>query len=171
MTTVQEFYSNLRRPFNPNIVKWRVGSTNKDKTSGMALAYVDVRTVENRLDEVCGPAGWECNYNFDSSGKTVCNLGLLLPSVNEKMSSDIEKASLGFIWKADGAGDTDYEADKGALSDALKRAAVRFGVGRYLYYLPSPWVEIEQKGRSYLIKKSELSRLEELLRKHSERHK
>jgi hypothetical protein len=40
---------------------------------------------------------------------------------------------------------------KGMMSDALKRAAVRWGVGRYLYELKSPWVAIEARGRSFII--------------------
>ena len=36
-------------------------------------------------------------------------------------------------WRSDGAGDTAYEADKGAISDSTKRAAVSWGVGRHLY--------------------------------------
>jgi hypothetical protein len=53
-----------------------------------------------------------------------------------------------WIWKADGAGATDVEGEKGMLSDALKRAAVRWGVGRYLYEMNSPWVAIVQRGKS-----------------------
>jgi hypothetical protein len=72
-----------------------------------------------------------------------------------------------WLWKADGAGDTDVEAEKGALSDAFKRAAVRWGVGRYLYGLPSPWVEVEPAGRSVRIRKDEYSKLRQLLASHS----
>ena len=39
-----------------------------------------------------------------------------------------------WITKADGAGDTDIEGEKGGISDALKRAAVVWGIGRYLYH-------------------------------------
>jgi hypothetical protein len=56
-----------------------------------------------------------------------------------------------WIWKADGAGPSDMEADKGALSDAFKRAAVRFGIGRYLYDIKAPWVVLARKGNfSYI---------------------
>ncbi len=41
-----------------------------------------------------------------------------------------------WVTKSDGAGDTNIEAEKGGISDALKRAAQKFGIGRYLYYLP-----------------------------------
>ena len=139
----------LRAPFAPERVSWRVGSTNKDKTKGMALAYIDARDVQDRLDEVCGPGNWQCRYSHATDRKTVCEIGVCLDGQ--------------WVWKADGAGDTDVEAEKGALSDAFKRAAVRWGIGRYLYDLDSPWVDLEERGRSYVIKPSELSRLAGLL--------
>ena len=53
---------------------------------------------------------------------------------------------------------------RAALSDAFKRAAVRWGIGRYLYDLDSPWVALEAAGRSFKIAAHEYKRLEELLR-------
>lgn len=142
-------FEKLRAPFPPDRISWRVGSTNQAKTKGMALAYIDARDVMERLDEVCGPSGWQDRYPH-AQGKTVCAIGI---KVGEE-----------WIWKEDGAGDTDFEADKGALSDAFKRAAVRWGIGRYLYDLAAPWVEIEPMGaKSHKIKESELPKLMKLL--------
>lgn len=146
-----DFFGRLAAHFPPDRVSWRVGSTTQDKSRGMALAYVDARDVMDRLDEVCGPAGWQCDYPH-ASGKTVCRVGI-------KIGDE-------WIWKADGAGDTDVEAEKGALSDAFKRAAVRWGVGRYLYDLKSPWVELEARGRTYIIKETEYAKLQALLGQH-----
>lgn len=136
---------NLRRPFPPEAVSWRVGSMTKDKSKGMALAFIDARDVMDRLDEVCGPENWQCRYSH-ANGKTVCDLAI--------------KYENEWIWKADGAGDSDVEAEKGALSDAFKRAAVRHGIGRYLYSIASPWVEVDEYKR---IKESELVKLRKLL--------
>ena len=36
---------------------------------------------------------------------------------------------------------------KAAASDALKRCAVQFGIGRYLYDLPQPWVDWDDTKR------------------------
>ena len=47
-----------------------------------------------------------------------------------------------WIWRSDGAGDTNFEADKGALSDSLKRAGVSWGIGRYLYDLKNTYVPV-----------------------------
>lgn len=134
----------LAAPFPADEIDWRIGSTTKDKSKGMALAYIDARAVMERLDEVCGVGGWQCRYPHAES-KTCCDVGI-------KIGDE-------WVWKSDGAGDTDVEGSKGAFSDAFKRAAVRWGVGRYLYDLQSPWVEIEPRGRSYVIKAADLSRL------------
>lgn len=143
----------LSAPFPADRVSWRVGTMTKDKTKAMALAYLDARDVMERLDEVCGPPGWQNRYTH-AEQKTVCEIGILTDE--------------GWVWKADGAGDSDIEAEKGALSDAFKRAAVRWGIGRYLYDLASPWVEIDEYKR---IKQSELPKLRALLNKDAKAHK
>ncbi len=142
-------FEELAKPFPPELVSWRVGSTKADKTAGLALAYIDARDVMERLDAVCGPPNWQCKYSH-ANGKTVCDIGL--------------KCDGEWVWKADGAGDSDVEAEKGALSDAFKRAAVRWGIGRYLYAIKSSWVELEPAGKSYKIKAHEYKKLEALLR-------
>jgi len=128
--TAQDLFDALCQPFPSGFVEWRVGSTNGDK--GLPLCYIDARAVMDRLDSVCGPDNWQCNYTQTGNGSIVCNLGIRTPNGE-------------WIWKADGAGATDFEGEKGMLSDALKRAAVRWGVGRYLYELKAPWVEIANK--------------------------
>lgn len=138
----------LSAHFPPSAIEWRVGSTTGDKSKGMALAYLTARDVMDRLDDVCGPANWQDRYEFHGS-RTVCYLSI-------RIGDD-------WVTKADGAGDSDVEAEKGAISDALKRCAVKWGIGRYLYDLESPWVEIEPAGRSFKIKKPEMDRLARLL--------
>lgn len=141
-------FNALAAPFPPASISWRVGSTNKDKTKGMALAYIDARDVMDRLDAVVGPSAWSNTY--DTQGpRVICTLSI--------------KVGDEWVAKSDGAGDTDVEAEKGALSDAFKRAAVKWGIGRYLYGIASPWVAIEQAGRSYKIADREYARLSKVL--------
>ncbi len=150
----------LSAPFHPSAISWRIGSTTQDKSKGMALAYLDARAVMDRLDEVCGSTGWQCRYPH-AGQKTVCEIGIFV-GVDVANPNTVPAAE--WVWKADGAGDSDIEAEKGALSDAFKRAGVRWGIGRYLYDLESPWVELEAKGRSHVIKTSEKKRLDQILR-------
>lgn len=138
-------FERLAAPFPPERVSWRVGSVKKDGTAAMALAYLDARDVMERLDEVCSPGGWQNRYTH-ADRKTICEIGIFC---NDE-----------WVWKADGAGDSDIEAEKGALSDAFKRAAVRWGIGRYLYNLESPWVQIDQWKK---ILPAELTKLRKIL--------
>lgn len=153
MTDLNELFTRLAEPFPADAVSWRVGSTTQDKTKGMALAYLDARDVMDRLDLVCGPAGWERRHPH-VGGTTTCEIAIWVEG-------------RGWIVKSDGAGDTQVEAEKGSLSDAFKRAAVNWGIGRYLYGLPSPWVELESAGRGQKIKASEYAKLRQVLSNYS----
>lgn len=118
----------LSAEFPRSAVSWRAQTVTKDGTKALALAYIDARDVMDRLDEVCGPENWSDRYEFHGS-RTVCYLSIRVDGE--------------WIVKADGAGDSDVEAEKGAISDALKRAAVKWGIGRYLYHIEAPWVPCE----------------------------
>ena len=119
----------LSKPFDRKHIQWRVQRLTKDGTGGLALAYINVRQVQDRLNEVMG-TDWQTKHEVFGT-KTICSLGLKLDGE--------------WIWRSDGAGDTQFEADKGAISDSLKRAAVSFGIGRHLYDLPSIWVKCQSK--------------------------
>lgn len=97
----------------------------------LALAYIDARAVMDRLDAVCGPENWQDSYAETARGRVICTI----------------KIKIGDEWvgKSDGAGDTQVEGEKGGISDAFKRAAVKWGIGRYLYDLDTPWVPCDVK--------------------------
>lgn len=124
-----ERLSMLSDEFPRENISWRAQSVTKQGDKAMALAYIDARDVMDRLDLVCGPENWQDSYQETAKGRLICTL-----SIN--VGGD-------WISKSDGAGNTDVEGDKGAISDALKRAAVKWGVGRYLYDIASPWVPCE----------------------------
>lgn len=147
MEDVLELYNALCAPFPIELVSWRVGPTNEksrkpeDVLRGQALCYVDARTVMDRLDSVMGFDSWQCTYTPGVGASIVCNIGL-------RLAGD-------WLWKADGAGPSDMEAEKGALSDAFKRAAVRWGIGRYLYDIEAPWLTLEKRGNTAFIRKED----------------
>lgn len=123
-----EDITKLAAPFPRNAISWRAQTLNREGTKALALAYIDARDVMDRLDEVCGPANWQDKYEFHGP-RTVCYLSIRVDGE--------------WITKADGAGDSDVEAEKGAISDALKRAAVKWGIARYLYNMPNVWAPCE----------------------------
>jgi len=122
-------FNELSAPFPPSRIHWRVGRTNDNKSKGMVLAYLDARDVMGRLDEVCGPGGWTDEYEETRSGRVICTLGVQVDGR--------------WVHKSDGAGDTSFEGAKGAISDAFKRAAVKWGIGRYLYECKAPWIDLD----------------------------
>lgn len=126
----------LKEPFDPKFVKWRVGATNADKTKGIALAYIDSREVMKRLDDVCGIGNWQDRLVPIDKG-FVCEIDVWIKDR--------------WVTRSNAAGYTQVEPVKGGASDALKRAAATWGVGRYLYYLPNVWVEIKPAGKSYVL--------------------
>jgi hypothetical protein len=140
--TPREILSALARPFPADAVSWRAGPVSNGRTK--PLAYIDARDVQARLDEVMG-ADWQCEFVPMANGTCCCRIGL-------KIDGE-------WRWRANGAGASDIEGEKGQYSDALKRAAVMWGVGTYLYNISAPWCEMEGKQ----IKASEFTKLQALL--------
>lgn len=126
MTTLE---AKLAEPFDPGEIKCKPGKIVGNRA--MALFYVDARLVMDRLDEVFGVMGWQDAYEVMASGCVACRL-----SVKD-----------GEVWvtKMDVGGQSEQpdegDREKAAFSDALKRAAVKFGIGRYLYRLGQSWCD------------------------------
>lgn len=131
----------LRAPFAPEDIDWRVGQTTRNGEKVSALAYLTSRAVQQRLDDVFGPFGWATKYVKGPDGGVVCELSCKGPDGQ-------------WVTKSDGSPNTDIEAVKGGLSSALKRAAVHWGIGRYLYDLPMVWCQLKPKGQIYHRSKS-----------------
>ena len=147
----REMQQALAQPFAPEDLEWRIQTTSKDKTRGMAVPYVTNRAIQTRLDEVCGPDNWYNDFKpWHANGKKESQL----------CGIAIHFEGRGWITKWDGAEDSDIESVKGGLSDSMKRAAVQWGIGRVLYNLDSVWVDIEQVGSSFVIKNSERNKLD-----------
>ncbi len=127
----------LQKPFPAEDIEWRVGATNADKSKGIALAYITNRAIMNRLDELFGPFGWRNEYREWKDNSQLCGISI-------KFGGE-------WITKWDGADDSQTEAVKGGLSDAMKRAGYQWGIGRYLYNLENIWCPIKQAGRSYAL--------------------
>ena len=137
----------LKAPFPADSLSWRIGNkSNWDKAKkcpidkskpvkAQMLVYIDSRDVQDRLDEVCG-CNWSNNLK-EVSGRMVCEI------------------TINGVTRSDGAGDTDFEGEKGGISDAIKRSAVMWGVGRYLYNAKnySTWLTYEDGDTDFSIVK------------------
>lgn len=124
----------LEEEFRAEDIEFRVGSTSKDKSKGMALPYITNRAIMQRLDQAVGKGFWKNEYQSWHNGSQLC--GISVKVIYDDGNSE-------WITKWDGAECSDIEPIKGGLSDAMKRAAVQWGIGRYLYEMESIWVELK----------------------------
>lgn len=143
-------FEQLAAPFDLEAVSWRPGKVNGERC--IPLAYIDARDVMDRLDGVVGPENWQDTY-LHVGGAMCCRLSIRIDGE--------------WITKSDGAGATNMEGEKGQFSDALKRAAVRWGIGRYLYGVKVGYVPIDQYKR---ITKDGLATCQQALAKASSQH-
>lgn len=115
------------------------------KTGALLLLYKTSRTDAKVLDECVGPLNWTCDY------KTVkdtlyCGIGI----------KDSDNPDASFIWKWNSGIESDQEDGnerKAETSDAFKRCASLWGIGRELYSSPKIWANIStvQKGDKYYL--------------------
>lgn len=120
----QEAIARLQAPFKPEDIEWRAqqsGISGNGNPYCMVLAYVTNRAIMSRLDEVFGPFGWQNEFRDINGGGVECCIKVLHNGI--------------WIEKWDAASQTQIEATKGGRSDSMKRAAVQWGIGRYLYKL------------------------------------
>ncbi|MGY2892790.1 Rad52/Rad22 family DNA repair protein [Deinococcus sp. UYEF24] len=117
----------LQIPFSAHLVSWKPQAFNKDRTRALMVAYIDARAVQDRLDAVC-PNDW--SFQIEAIP------GMPTPTVRGSLTVlGVNRQDIGE------AGEGDAGTLKAAASDALKRCAVQFGIGRYLYDLPRVWAE------------------------------
>lgn len=128
----------LDEPFKENELEWRIqqsGIGQNGKPWARVLCYVTARAIQNRLDTVCGKAGWQTEYKSIGHDDYIC-----------KLSINVDGQ---WVSKEDGAEETKIEAVKGGISGALKRVASQWGIGRYLYELGESWAEFTDDRNAY----------------------
>lgn len=128
----------------------RVGRTTRDKDRGTLLAYIDARTVGDAFDKAAGAGHWstavlkdpEPVMATDKNGVPYLKgfTATVRITITAPDGTSTYRTDSGFT---DARGSSDYGmAIKGSVSDALKRAAAQFGLGRPLYELESPWIDV-----------------------------
>lgn len=126
----------LDEPFASSDIEWRAQSCGKGNNGFWVsvLAYVTNRAIMSRLDEVCGKENWRNEYRDVGKDGKVVECGISIKIGGE------------WVTKWDAAEETSIEAVKGGRSGAMKRAAVQWGIGRYLYNLDAGWGQIVERG-------------------------
>lgn len=121
----------LLEPFEAGDIEWRVQRAGVVRGKGwaMVLAYVTNRAIQQRLDEVAEPQNWKNGYSKGPDDGVLCGISI-------KFGDE-------WVTKYDGAENTQVAAVKGGLSSSMKRAAVQWGIGRYLYKLENNFVNMQ----------------------------
>lgn len=131
-------WAKLKEPFAASDIEWRMSrcGMNGDKPWGVALAYVTNRAIMDRLDSVVGPGGWQNKFIEGPGGGILCGISI---KIGEE-----------WVTKWDGAENTNIDAVKGGISGSMKRAAVQWGPGRYLYNLTETFITCQMnKGNDF----------------------
>lgn len=131
MPEVNSIAEALAEPFEPREIKFKPQSVKNNRC--LAMPYIDARLVQDRLDDVVGVENWCDRYTVLPDGSVLCTLKVRFGD------RWIAKSDVGSPSEQPDGGDR----LKAAFSDALKRAAVKFGIGRYLYRLPAQWVDYD----------------------------
>lgn len=135
--------SRLAEPFPVEELKWLPAFGVKEAGKATpVLAYVDARMVVDRLNSVVGAENWSDEYRPVSIETT---------SVDKKTkeSQDVKyggiecKLTILGVTKSDVGMPSFSDELKGAYSDSLKRAAVKFGVGEYFYRLGTQFAKFD----------------------------
>lgn len=112
--------------------KYRIQSATQ--YNALCVAYIDARQVMDMLDQIVGNENWQDHYR-EVAGKVYCDLSI--------------KVDGEWITKSDCGSESNHEAEKGQASDAFKRAAVKWGIGRFLYSLTMLKLPVVQDGKDY----------------------
>jgi hypothetical protein len=134
----QQIRDAFAEPFDAREVHWKPQSISGNRA--LAVAYIDARSVMDRLDSVVGIDGWQDIYECLPDGCVICRL---IVRIDTEWHS---KMDVGGPSDQEDAGDK----RKAAVSDALKRCGVKYGIGRYLYSLPVQWLDWDAKARQFV---------------------
>ena len=108
----KEIQEKLGQPTPKDKIKMREGF------GGKMLSYIDARYVMDVLDEVVGCENWKDEYQV-LNGNMFCTLYI--------------RSGEEWVCKTDVGVASNIEAEKGEVSGAFKRTAVKWGVARDLY--------------------------------------
>ncbi len=119
MKTLKE---KLQQPFDLSEISWLAQSKGRAKSGkiwAIVMPYIKSDAIEDRLDDVVAPENWKSEkYEPGANGGLQCGISIRI---------DDE-----WITKWDGADNPQFEGVKGGMTDGFKRAARRWGIGRYL---------------------------------------
>lgn len=128
----------LRAPFDVSHIDWKPQGKGRNGKVRV-VPYIDARLAMKRLSEVFGVNHWSDSYKVLVADDKIAVVECTIVAGGAS-HSDVGDCEIGGYTPNLGA------ALKGAYSDSLKRAAVHFGVGAYLYAMPEFYVDCDSNG-------------------------
>lgn len=121
--------NNLKDLTKPIPFRWKVQAV--FGTKAQCVPYLRAQDIMDLLDDVVGVDGWKDEYK-EIKGNMFCGISL---NINGE-----------WVTKWDCGIESQFDKEKGEASDAFKRAAVKFGIGRFLKEVPKKWVDVLIEG-------------------------
>jgi hypothetical protein len=144
-------WARLSEHFPVEDVEFKPQTMSKDGTKALAIAFVDPRAYQRRLDDAVGVANWSVEYR--PLGERAIIARITITDIDTGLTVVREE-----VGEFDDKGLAQYPT---ASAQAFKRACVTLGLGRYLYDMPQTWVNVENRR----ITDSELNRLRSMVQK------
>ncbi len=116
----------LSEKFHEQDIEWRIqhkGVKKNGEPYALIVPYITSRAIMKRLDKTVGPSNWKNEYVLSPCGRGyMCKISIYCNGQ--------------WVTKSDGAAcveNSKIDMVKTTCSNSFKRAAVQWGVGRYLY--------------------------------------
>lgn len=134
MTTMEKAFRALQEPFPIKFLSWTIIATNKDNTDALVSPYIGRHHIMARFDDVLGPMNWQTGV--------VGQIGYLIKGIGIRTEKSQE-----WVWRWEPGvyiAATDKNRKRievlGSATVGLRRAAIEWGVGRYLKFITAKWV-------------------------------
>lgn len=148
MATLHDIYEQLIQPWPAAELQLLPKAVTQDGSKALALPYMNSRMVTDRLDKAAGPGNWSDHYEI---------LAHHIGTKNERWWAVVRCQLTVLGVTVEGIGEAEWvpgsggnnEVFKAAESDALKRAAVKVGIGRYLSTLPKRYLAYDNQKKRF----------------------
>jgi hypothetical protein len=124
--------------FDAHDLGWKPVALSTDRSRARVVPYISNRAIMDRLDTVCGPENWRNEFRTGPAGGILCGLSIRVV---------FDGGPPEWVTKWDGAENTEIQPVKGGITASMRRAAVQWGIGRYLYRMPSSWAPVDERGK------------------------
>ncbi|MCB0720057.1 MAG: hypothetical protein KDD65_16540 [Bacteroidetes bacterium] len=136
--------SELRGFFPESEIIWRPASYTADRARVMVVPHVRDAAIMDRLDDICGPANWQNTFGKGPNGGVICGLSIRVDG--EWVTKWDTHEILPYTDASPGKGRPRRRARR-AMGSGLRRAALQWGIGRYLDRIPGQWLPADKFGR------------------------